>query len=172
MMHVTAHRWCSPFNWVGWILFLNVSKPSLDEWTVTECTRLILTNEYLTWDPTGLSFTNQENAQTDSFRDVRWRNHQPLAVQALSTDHYIADVTHNDNFAAFLDLHVAVHMTDLLTASKAEQSCTHTAIDHLTLARRWGLAPDHALQTIDRTTQHGVWTCNHHSRDSSLQMTA
>ena len=64
------------------ISFLNVSKPSLDDWTTAECTCLVLTNEHLTWDPNDLTFTDQENAQTDSFGDVRWRNHRPLTFQA------------------------------------------------------------------------------------------
>ena len=141
------------------ISFLNVSKPSPDEWTTAECTRLVLTNEHLTWDPNDPSFADQENAQTDSFGDVRRRNHRPLTVQALSTDLSAADVTHDDNFAAFLDSHVAVDVADSLTASGAVRSRTHKAIDHLTLAHGWGLAPDCALQTIDRTTQRGVRTC-------------
>ena len=78
------------------ILFLNVSKPSPDEWTVAECTRLDLTNKHLTWDPNDPSSANQENAQTDSFGDVRRRNHQPLTVQALSTVFSAADVTHSE----------------------------------------------------------------------------
>ena len=121
-------------------------------WTAVECIRLVLTNEHLTWDPNDPSFTNQENAQTDSFRDVNWRYHQPLTVQALSTDLSATDVTHDDNFAAFLELYVAVNIADLLTASGAVQLRTHKAIDHLTIARRCGLAPDRSLQTIDRTT--------------------
>jgi hypothetical protein len=100
---------------------------------MAECTRLVLTNEHLTWDPHDPSFTNQENTQTDSFRDVRRQNHQPLTVQALSTDHSTADVTHDDNVAAFLDSHVAVDIADSLTASGAVQSRTLKAIDHLLL---------------------------------------
>ncbi len=50
-------------------------------------------------------------------------------------------------------------LSNLLTAGGAVQSRTNKAINHLTLARQWGLAPDLALQTIDRTTQRGVRTC-------------
>ena len=102
---------------------------------------------------------DQENAQTDSFGDIRRCNHRPLIVQALSTDFSAAYVTHDDNFAAFLDSHVAVDMADSLTASGAVRSRTHKAIDHLSLAHRWDLAPDCTLQTVDRTTQRGVRTC-------------
>ncbi len=77
----------------------------------------------------------------------------------MSTDLSAADVTHDDNFAAFLDSHVAVNVADLLTDSGAVRSRTHKAIDHLTLARQWGLAPDRALQTIDKTTQSGIRMC-------------
>ena len=47
-------------------LLLNVRAPTLDEWNSDAFTRLSLTSESLTWDPTTTKYEEQEAAMTDT----------------------------------------------------------------------------------------------------------
>jgi hypothetical protein len=45
---------------------LNVRAPTLDDWNSDAYTRLPLTSESLTWDPTTTHYSDQEAAMTDT----------------------------------------------------------------------------------------------------------
>ena len=55
----------------------------------------------------------------------------------------------NNNYATVLDSYVIISSLQVL--------------DHLVLAKRWGISPEKALNTIHCTTQHGVHTVLHPS---------
>jgi hypothetical protein len=121
----------------GVILSLNVSALSKDKWTAMECTILVLTSKYLNWDPADKLFDGFEHSQTSFSRDIRRNSSKPhhMVIHAFIPCSNAADITHDDNFATFLDTHVAIDITDSLMASCAVQSCIHKPIDHMTLAK-------------------------------------
>ena len=98
--------------------FLNVRAPTNDEWLSDTFTRLHLTSETLTWDPTTTLYEEQEAAMTDySGRVVSRhavRGHvSSLTINSLSsltTD--LADVTDDNNFADILTSNVQILSVD------------------------------------------------------------
>jgi hypothetical protein len=57
----------------------------------------------------------------------------------------------DDSFALTLEQNVAVTISEVTSRAK-------TALNHLELAKLWGIPPDRAKQTVQMTTQRGVWT--------------
>ena len=70
-----------------------------------------------------------------------------------------ADVMDDDNFTTVLDSYVT---TSPLQAAKVS-AMKVSRLDHLVLAKRWGISPQKTLNTIRQTTQHGVCTVLHPS---------
>jgi len=150
---------------------LNVRAPTYDEWSQNAFTRLHLTSESLTWDPTTTLYEDQEAAMTDYSGHVvsrhAVRGHvSSLTINSLSsltTD--LADVTDDDNFADVLTSNVQI--SSLATSPNSIDASLNghirsrriMPIDPLTLAARWQISPDRAKRTIVTTTQRGVRTC-------------
>jgi hypothetical protein len=143
---------------------LNVRAPTLDKWNSNAFTRLHLTSETLTWDPTTSHFEEQEASMTDYAGNIiscpgkRGRRDAYVisSLSSLTTDH--VDVTNDDNFHTVLTSHV--HISSVATSLNGHVRLRKTAhIDYTTLAARWMITPEHAKRTVINTTQHGVRTC-------------
>jgi hypothetical protein len=77
-------------------------------------------------------------------------------LQFLTTD--LTDLTHDCNFHQVLNAHVAVSSVNS-SLSGHVRLCKTVPIDFMTLAGPWMITPDHAKETVQRTTQQGVRTC-------------
>jgi hypothetical protein len=87
---------------------------------------------------------------------VRGTNLILNGLHSLTTD--LADLMHDCNFHQVLTAHVVVSSVNS-SLSGHVRSCKVAPIDFMTLACRWMIAPDHAKETVQRTTQQGVHTC-------------
>ena len=142
---------------------LNVRKPTLDEYNSDVHRRFHLTSEHLTWDPSTTMYEEQEAAMIDHHgdivRDGNTTARGRLIVNELSSlTNDAVDFTSNDNFHVVLRSCVIASIGST-TGTGHIKSMQNKPIDHLTLAERWMIPPDKALQTIRMTTQKGVRTC-------------
>ena len=142
---------------------LNVRKPTLTEYNSDIHPRFHLTSEHLTWDPSTTMYEEQEVAMIDHHgeivRDGNTTARRCMIVSELSsltTD--AVDFTDNDNFHVALQSCVIASIGST-SATGHIKSMQNKPIDHLTLAERWMIPPNKALQTIKMTTQKGVRTC-------------
>ena len=146
---------------------LNVREPTRDEWLSDTFTRLHLTSESMTWDPTTTLYEDQEASMTDYSGNVvsrhAVRGHVgSLVINSLSSlASDLADVTDDDNFAQALTSNVQISSVDtsLNSLNGHIRSRRISPIDPQTLASRWQISPDRANRTIVTTTQRGVRTC-------------
>ncbi len=147
----------------GVTLLLYVQKPTVAKWELDQFPWYHLTSESLTWDPTMTTYEEQELAMVDHHGNIIRASDFPargrLVINALSlliTD--VADITDNDNFHVVLNSQV--HISSVETSSNGHfMTQQKRPIDHMTLASRWMIAPEKALQTVNVTTQRGVRTC-------------
>ncbi len=92
--------------------------PTLHEWNSDAFTRLSLTSESLTWDPTTTHYSDQEAAMTDYSGNVvrcaAVRGHVGIlainSLSSLSSD--LVDVTDDDNFHQVLTSKVMILSVD------------------------------------------------------------
>jgi hypothetical protein len=88
--------------------------PTLDEWNSDAFTRLSLTSESLTWDPTMTHYSDQEAAMTDYSGNIvhcaAVRGHVGnLAINLLSSlSSDLVDVTDDENFHQVLTSKVMI----------------------------------------------------------------
>jgi len=143
---------------------INVRAPTLDEWNSDSFTRLSLTSESLTWDPTTTLYSDQEAAMTNYSGNVvrcaAVRGHAGIlainSLSSLSSD--LVDVTDDENFHQVLTSKVMI--SSVKTSLNGHiQSRNVAPIDAQTLAAHWMISPDHAKCTVVMTTQRGVRTC-------------
>jgi len=175
-----------PLRLRGVISFLNVRTPTVEQFNDQTIPRLELTSQTLTWDPQTTAYADQEAAMMDFTGAIvtrtRVRDQFPTIIRAMASSRShtdLIDLTHDDYFAAALLARVVVSSAqtrpDQMTSDQTRPNQTSTGftpaltgnvrarttpgIDFLTLARRWGISPDAARQTLSRTTQRGVRTC-------------
>ncbi len=146
----------------GVTMMLNVRSTTIDEFNSHDHSRLHLTSETLTWDPTTDLYEQQEHTMTNYsgniVRDAAVRGPKLILneLQSLTTE--LADLTHDCNFHQVLTAHIVVSSIDS-NLSGYVQSCKTAPIDFMTLAGRWMIALDHSKKTVQQTTQRGVCTC-------------
>ena len=142
---------------------LHVRKPTRAEWESDQFPRYHLTSESLTWDPTTTLYEDQEAAMVDYHGTIVHANDFPARgrlvineLSSLTTD--AADITDDDNFHVVLKSRV--HISSVETLGNGHFTTRQKKpIDHVTLASRWMISPEKALQTVHVTTQRGVRTC-------------
>ena len=76
-----------------------------------------------------------------------------MHVNAVSSSPFasycVVDATDDDNFGIYLESYVQISLTS---------TSRRPAVSHDELAKRWGIDPDRAKATVQRTTQRGVRT--------------
>ncbi len=102
----------------GVISLLNVRTPTVDQFNDQTIPRLHLTSETLTWDPSTMTFADQEAAMTDFTGVVETRTRErdrfPAVIRAIASSHTdLIDLTHDDHFATALLAQVVVSQTDM-----------------------------------------------------------
>jgi hypothetical protein len=106
-----------PLQLRGVISLLNVRIPTVDQFNVQTITRLHLTFETLTWDPSTMMYADQEAAMIDFTGAVETHTHVrdkfPAVIRAITTSDLI-DLTHDDHFAQALLAQVVVLKTDII----------------------------------------------------------
>ncbi len=132
--------------------------PTLDEWNSDVFTRLSLTSESLTWDPTTTHYSDQEVAMTDYSGNVlvrcaAVRGHVGIlainSLSSLSSD--LVDVTDDKNFHQVLTSKVMISSVETRLYGHI-RSRNSAPIDPQTLAARWMISPDRAKRTVVMTT--------------------
>jgi hypothetical protein len=132
---------------------LNVQKPTLAEWNSDDISRYHLTSETQMWDPTTILYEEQEAAMVDHYGYIVHASNAPARgrlvineLNSLMTD--TADITDGDNFHVVLQSWVQVSSigTSEMGHFKTKQT---KPIDHQTLASRWMISPEKALQMIN-----------------------
>jgi hypothetical protein len=162
--HNPAQTVILPLALRGVTSLINVRAPTLDEWNSDAFTRLSLTSESLTWDPTSTHYSDQEAAMTDYSGNVvrcaAVRGHVGIlainSLSSLSSD--LVDVTDDENFHQVLTSKVMISSVDT-SLNGHIRSRNIAPIDPQTLAARWMISPDRAKRTVVMTTQRGVRTC-------------
>jgi hypothetical protein len=96
--HNPAQAVILPLALQGMTSLINVRAPTLGEWNSDAFTRLSLTSESLTWDPTRAHYSNQEAAMTD-YLAIN-------SLSSLSTD--LVDVMDDENFHQVLTTKVMI----------------------------------------------------------------
>ncbi len=145
----------------GVTLVLNVRSTTINEFNSHDHLRLHLTSETLTWDSMTDEYEKQEHAMIDYSGNivcdaaVRGPNLILNELQSLTND--LADLMHDYNFYQVLTAHVVVSSVNL-SLSGHVQLRKVAPIDFMTLASQWMIAPNHAKETMQRTTQRGVRT--------------
>jgi hypothetical protein len=91
-------------------------------------------------------------------RDAAVRGPNLILNERHSLTTELADLMHDCNFHQVLTAHVVVSSVNS-SLSGHMQSSKVAPIDFMTLAGRWMIAPDHAKETVQRTTQRGIRTC-------------
>ena len=71
-------------------------------------------------------------------------------------DHDIEDVMDDNNYATVLE---SLNILSLQVSHVYTKQLS--GIDHLVLAKKWGVSPKKALKMIHCTTEHGVFTVLH-----------
>jgi hypothetical protein len=146
----------------GDVVAFNVRSRTIDEFNSHDHLILHLTSETLTWDPTTDLYEKQENIMMDYsgniVRDaaVRGPNLILKELHSLTTD--LADLMHDCNFPQVLTAHVVISSINSSLSGHVRLRKV-APIDFMTLTGRWIIAPDHAKETVQRTTQRGVRTC-------------
>lgn len=155
-----------PLGLNGVFSSLNVRNLSADDYDSGNFTRLHLTSDTLTWDPTTTIYEEQENAMMDytgrvvSRNDSAARGQNTMVINELnSLANDAADITDSDNFHKVLQAHA--HVASFESGSFTTRASA--PIDHQTLASRWMISPEQASKTVKVTTQRGVRTCIHPS---------
>ncbi len=112
--HNPAQTVILPLALQGVTSLLNVRAPTLDEWNSDAFTRLSLTSESLTWDPTTTHYSDQEAAMTDYSGNVARCAAVKgqvgiLAINLLSSlSSDLIDVTDDENFHQVLTSKVMI----------------------------------------------------------------
>ena len=160
-----------PFQLKGVVSSLPVHSITRDEWRANNYPRITLTSKTLTWDPSTTIYEDQENAMRtydgDIHRDTSTRGPlmviNSLSCNSLSCD--AADITADDNFGTALESKVVISSASVVKDSTNRygnvQSKKGKQVDAATLAKRWGISPDKAVQTVLKTTQRGVRSTLH-----------
>lgn len=162
--HNPAQTVILPLALRGVTSLINVRAPTLDEWNSDAYTRLSLTSESLTWDPTTTHYSDQEAAMTDYSGNVvrcaAVRGHVGIlainSLSSLSSD--LVDVMDDENFHQVLTSKVMISSVET-SLNGHIRSRNIAPIDPQTLAARWMISPDRAQRTVVMTTQRGVRTC-------------
>ena len=148
-----------PLSLQGVTSYLPVHTPTKEEWETHRYPRIDLTSDTLTWDPSCTRYEEQEEAMTDHrgefvpIADLDTSGRGPeMVINSFSTFNPLADITHNDNFAAVLQSKVNVSAT----YSGEIRSKAKKPVDASTLSRRWMIPEARAKQTVRQTTQRGV----------------
>ncbi|KAL7527142.1 hypothetical protein ACHAWF_004902, partial [Thalassiosira exigua] len=130
--------------------FLPVWKPSPKDFTSDEVPQIEMTSE-------GLDCGTHRTLLLKLKRMFR------LTTRFVSLTSDFVDITHDDNFAATLESCVQISRLDIgcQTAGGKVASSQRKPIEPHTLARRWGISPGKARQTVKTTTQVGVRECLH-----------
>jgi hypothetical protein len=151
-----------PLSLRGVTSLLHVRNVTADDFYNDNISRIDLTLETLTWDPSTILYEEQENGMTNHsgaiVRDAAVRGPDLVisALHSLTTD--LADILHDSNFHQVLLSHV--HISSMDTSLNGHIRTRKTApIDHMTLTSRWMISSEKTKQTDQRTTQHGVRTC-------------
>ncbi len=153
-----------PLTLRGVTLLLNVRTVPINEFNSQDYPRLHLTSETLTWDPTTTLYEQQENTMMDYSGnivcDAAVRGQVPILIvnelQSLTTD--MADETHDCNFHQVLTSHIVVSSVNASLSGHMRSRRT-AAIDFMTLAAWWMIAPDRAKKSVPLTMQRDVHTC-------------
>jgi len=103
-----------PLALQGMTSLINVRAPTFDEWNSDALTRLSLTSESLTWDPTMTHYSNQEAAMTNYSGNVvpcaPVRGHVGILainlLSSLTTD--LVDVADDEDFHQVLTSKVMI----------------------------------------------------------------
>ena len=145
-----------PLKLQGVTSYFPVRAATLAEYESEEIPKFHLTAEAPDWDPGSTSFSSQENSMLD-FRGrivstvITTRGRITMQVNAIASAPFAAycvvDATDDNNFGSYLESFIRISLTS--TSRKA-------AIGHDELAKRWGIHPDRAKATVQRTTQRGV----------------
>ena len=163
-----------PFKLKGVVSLLPVHSITRDEWRRHDAPVITLTSGTLTWDPNTTIFEEQENAMRDYKGNLHRRDTEargPLMVinsmscNSLSCD--AADITADENFGHVLESNVNISSANVVKDSTSRygniESKKGKQVDYATLAKRWGISPDKAKQTVLKTTQRGVRSVLHPS---------
>jgi len=162
--HNPAQTVILPLALQGVTSLINVRAPTLGKWNSDAFTRLSLTSESLTWDPSLTLYSDQEAAMTNYSGNVvrcaAVRGHVGIyaisLLSSLSSD--LVDVTDDENFHQVLTSKVKISSVE--TSLNEHIRLRNVApIDPQTLAARWMISPDRAKRTVVMTTQRGVRTC-------------
>ena len=127
-----------------------VRKLSQEEFDSASHKHIDLTFEHLEWDPTSDLFWCTEEAMVN-FRGelVETDREQSLVISAVTLTHDVADITDDDNFAAAFESHVGISALSLNPKTRSGMNSSRDKpVDHLTLAKRWGVPANHAKSTV------------------------
>ncbi len=117
-----------------------------------------LTAKALVWDPSLLSYSLQEDGMLDFMGQIvitvtMSRGQITMQVNAVCSLPFasfcVIDATDDNNFGICLESFVQISLTS--TSSRA-------AVSYDKLVKCWGIHPDCAKATVQRTTQRGVCT--------------
>ena len=148
-----------PLTLQGVTSYLPVSKPSLQDWNAGRFPVIELTSEQLPWDPSDMTYQQQEESTTDLNGLLIGYDHlydAPMMISSMSstmTAH--ADVTADYNFASVLESKVRVSAVNRIPGQTL-QTKQHKMVDAPTLAKRWNIPIDRAKKTVKMTTQRGI----------------
>ncbi len=151
-----------PLTLRGVTVLLHVRNVTADDFYKDDIPSIDLTSETLTWDPPTTLYEEQENGMTNHsgaiVRDAAVRGPDLVinALHSLTAD--LADILHDCNFHQVLLSHVNISSMDTSLNGNI-QTCKTAPTNHMTLASRWIISPEKAKQTVQWTTQCGVWKC-------------
>ena len=132
--------------------------PTQEEYEDQNILKIELTAEASPWDPLNAEFSRQEQSMFDYWGWFVSPN-TPARVQLFFNSvtlfsYDAADVIDNDNYVTVLESFVGTLLRRVVQVSTKKVS----GLDHLVLAREWGISPKKILDTICHSTQHGVHT--------------
>ena len=156
-----------PLSLTGVTSYFQVRKPTIAEWeNEAAYPHIDLTAEEPIWDPQSADFSEMEDRMIDFRGQVMCRTSTArgrMVINSLSVSLQVSavDVTDDENFGLLLESKACV----LSSISKVgvAKSKSSQQIDHMTLSKKWGISPEKAKQTIQRTTQRGIRTVLHPS---------
>ena len=154
-----AHQLSIHLELDGVISYFETCKPTQEEYEQSDLPLFELTAPAPDWDPSDPSLREQEASLLDFRGQIipvdkstsrgRYR-HRLCEVSQDSGDAGLIR-RDDDSFALMLEQNVAVTISEVTTRPKI-------ALNHLELAKRWGIPPDRAKQTVQMTTQRGIRT--------------
>lgn len=180
-----------PLMLQGVVSYFEYSTPTAAEVEDETLLHVELTAQSPEWDPYDDTLAAQEAGTLDwrgmciasARSDTLWR--QAVGTGALadagidgephwkysqvSLQQVAVDVTDDDNFGLALEANVQVALTrtcdspERYNVSRVYTGKRRGAVDHITLANRWGISIEKAKNTVKRTTQLGVRTVLHPS---------